>query len=365
MGSVEPERDAHAAAENQEPSTRARRMRILKAAASIALGVALLVGVLPRLADLSLVWDAVRTMTALELGALMLFSAWNILTYQFVMMSALPGLRLRHAFMTGQISTAVSNTVPAGALVGIGVTYAVLASFGHGSAAIARAAVLTGWWNTLVKLGLPVIALGLLAIQDENVNPGLLSGAAVGMATLVAAVVVLVLIVSSDPLARSIGRATGRFVTAVRRPFGGDAVTDWDEGFSTFRERSAGLLRHRWWLLTITTIVSHISLFWVLLAALRSLGVEPAAVTWQEALGAFAVVRLATALPITPGGIGLVEVGLSAALVIAGGSEPEVVAAVLVYRALTYVLQVILGLGSYVVWRADLKREQAAAQRSP
>jgi uncharacterized protein (TIRG00374 family) len=232
----------------------------------------------------------------------------------------------------------------------------VLASFGHRTAAIARAAVLTGWWNTLVKFGLPVVALGLLALQGNGVNPALLSGAVVGMVLLVGAIVMLLLIVSSDRLARLMGRFAGRIVTAVRRPFGGSPVTEWDEGFADFRRRSAGLLRHRWWILTVATVVSHISLFWVLLASLRNLGVGPDTVTWQEALGAFAFVRLATALPITPGGLGLVEVGMSAALVLAGGPEPAVVAAVLVYRALTYLLQVLLGLVSYFVWRADLRR---------
>ena len=56
-------------------------------------------------------------------------------------------------------------------------------------------------------------------------------------------------------------------------------------------------------------------------------------VTWVEALAAWGLVRLLTAVPITPGGLGVVELGLSAALVGFGGSNDEVVAAVLLYRA--------------------------------
>ncbi len=82
----------------------------------------------------------------------------------------------------------------------------------------------------------------------------------------------------------------------------------------------------------------------------------PGQVTWAEALGAFAFVRLATALPITPGGLGIVEVGMTAALVLAGGLESAVVAAVLVYRVLTYGLQVPLGMVSYAVWQRQLHR---------
>jgi uncharacterized protein (TIRG00374 family) len=335
---------------------RARRRRWVRGLASVALGWALLVGVLPRLADLAQVWDAVKGMTAAAILGLIVVSAWNILTYQFEMMAALPGLSWRDAFLTGQMATAVTNTVPAGALLGIGVIYAVLASFGHRTADIARAAVLTGWWTVLVKFALPVAALLLLAVQGASVNQALLSAAIVGLVLLTAAIAVLVAAASSDRLARLSGRIAQRAVNLTRRPFGAALVHDWEDRAVEFRCRSAGLLRRRWALLTLTTTVSQISLFWVLLASLRATGVGPEQVTWQEALGAFAFVTLATALPLTPGGFGLIEVGMAAALVLAGGDEPRVVAAVLVYRALTYLLQVGLGAGSYLIWRWEMRR---------
>ena len=48
---------------------------------------------------------------------------------------------------------------------------------------------------------------------------------------------------------------------------------------------------------------------------------------------------------------------MSAALVLAGGPESAVVAAVLIYRALTYLLQVVLGVVSYGVWRTLVRRQ--------
>jgi uncharacterized protein (TIRG00374 family) len=324
--------------------------RFLRAATSVAIGVGLLVGVLPRLADLGEVWDSVGTLTTSQIVLLLTLSAWNILTYQFVMVAALPGLRLSHAFLTGQISTAVTNTVPAGSLVGIGVTYAILSSFGHQGSAIALAAVLTGWWNTLVKFGLPVVALLVLSLQGD-VNEGMLSAAAAGLALLVGAVIVLVAVTTSERLARSAGRLLARIVSGIRRVFGRGPVVGWVDRFARFQERSAALLKRRWHWLSLATLISHLSLFALLLLSLRAMGVTVDQVTGAEALGAFAIVRLATALPITPGGIGVVEVGMAAALVVAGGEEAAVVAAVLVYRALTYLLQVALGVVSYGLWR--------------
>ena len=70
-------------------------------------------------------------------------------------------------------------------------------------------------------------------------------------------------------------------------------------------------------------MVSHLSLFFVLLHALRHMDVTSQQVGWAEALGAFTLIRLVTALPVTPGGLGLVELGLTAALVLAGDGNPE------------------------------------------
>ncbi len=82
------------------------------------------------------------------------------------------------------------------------------------------------------------------------------------------------------------------------------------------------------------------------------MGVAADTVTGPEAFAAFALVRLVTAVPITPGNLGIVEVGLTAALAVAGGEESLVVAAVLIYRALSYLLQIPLGLVAYVIWRS-------------
>jgi hypothetical protein len=69
----------------------------------------------------------------------------------------------------------------------------------------------------------------------------------------------------------------------------------------------------------------------VLLACLRASGLPQAQVPWQASLAAFAFVRLLSALPITPGGIGVVETGLTAGLAVghAPAEAAKVAAAVL------------------------------------
>src|SRR6185437_10536843 len=120
-----------------------------------------------------------------------------------------------------------------------------------------------------------------------------------------------------------------------------------------FRDRAAGLVAARGWRITATTTASNLALWLVLLASVRGLGLSQSAVPWQTALAAFAFVRLLTVLPITPGGAGITELGLVGALAASAGHghAAQVTAAVLLFRAVTYLLPIPAGALACLGWR--------------
>ena len=134
-----------------------RRKRVVQALISIAVVVGIFVGVMPQIADYSDVWTTILSLSWLETTTLALVALWNLATYWFVLVAALPGLRLREAAVVNQASTAVSNSLPGGGAIGVGVTLAMLTSWGFRVSAIARSALVTGIWNNFVKLGMPVV----------------------------------------------------------------------------------------------------------------------------------------------------------------------------------------------------------------
>ena len=328
-----------------------RWLRLLGVVVPFAMVAALLAGVLPAMADFGEVWDAIQSLTWLETTSLLVAAGWNIITYQLIILAALPGLTLLKAFVVGQISTAVTNTLPAGSAIGVGVTYAMFSSLGFSTGSIAIASVVTGLWNTFVKLALPVVALALLTFQGRS-NAALRSASLIGVVVLIGAIGLLTLIMSSERSARRAGERIGAIASRLVRPFKRVPFEQWGAGFVRFRSQSIDLLLRRWHLITLATVLSQLSLFALLLLSLRHMGVSADTITAAEALAAFAVVRLVTAIPITPGNLGIVEVGLTAALVLAGGDESLVVAAVLIYRALSFLLQVPLGLAAFIIWRS-------------
>ena len=212
---------------------------------------------------------------------------------------------------------------------------------------------------------MPIFAVTLLALSGGATTASV-TAAVIGVVVLAGSVVVFALILRSEILARAVGDRIGRIVSRVRRVLGRSPVEQWGDAALGFRRRTIGLLRTRWLGLTVATLVSHGSLYIVLLVTLRHVGVGQQALGWIDALVAFAIVRLVSALPVTPGGVGIVEAGLSIALTVAatGPVDAQIVAAVLVFRAVTYFLPIPLGAVAYVVWRRNRTWRKSPAERA-
>jgi uncharacterized protein (TIRG00374 family) len=262
-----------------------------------------------------------------------------------------------------QSTTAVSNAIPGGGAIAVGLTYTMMSSWGFSRSRTTLSVVVTGIWNTFIKLGMPILALALLALQGQA-GAGRTAAALLGLAGLVAAVVVFALVLRSQPFAARAGIACGRLASKLLAVFKRAPVHGWDLAVVKWRSRVIGLVRHRWLALSVSTVVSHVSLFVVLLVALRATGVPSADVGWAEALAVFAFARLVTAIPLTPGGVGVVELALIAGLTQAGGADANIVAAVLLFRLLTYVLPIIIGALTYVYWRKNTSWHDSAPPMS-
>jgi putative heme transporter len=334
-------------AQRDPPSRRRLVVRVVLAVAVVAL---VYLGLLPKLVDVGQVWATLRAMTWLELATLAAAAAWNLVSYLLPQLAALPGLTLGQAVLESHASTAVGNLLPVGQAVGLGVTWRFYTSYGFAPGPITLSLLVQGVWNNFVKLGMPIVALGLLVATGDAAGE-LAPAAAVGLVLFVLALAGFAFGLTGERRAARLGGALAGAAARLRRLVGRPGRPDWARGAVAFRAQAVTLLRRRWHWLTATTLLSHLSLFLVLLLALRHVGVAESEVSWVEALAAFALVRLLSAFPITPGGLGVVELGLAAALVLAGGDEAQVVAAVLVFRVLTFVLPIPIGGLTWWLWR--------------
>lgn len=346
--------------------SRARRHGKRALGGALGIGVIALVFfvLLPRIASYREVLDAVSGLTWrdwLALGAAVIV---NIVTFAPPWMAALPGLRFWHALVVTQAATAAASIVPGGEAVGIGVSVGMLRKWGFRREDVALATILVTVWNVFAKIGFPLLAVGLLTIEggaDDTLS--LLAPIAfVALLFLSAAVVAAFW---SEAQARRIGGWAGRAIAPALRLLRRQPPVEWGASVVRFRRRALKLLRRRWPWLTLATAVGHLSTFALLLVLLRALGVPADEISVVEAFAAWSLVRLLTVIPITPGGLGVIELGLTTALLAFGGSNADVVAAVLLYRLLTWLPTLAVGLPSAFVWRrlnpAEFASERDAA----
>ena len=335
--SLDPEQEAP----THGPRRSTRRIALTLIGALFA--VATFAYFLPEIADYRDVWGVLEDLTWPAILSLVGATILNLVTFAPPWQVVLPRLSFRDALALSQISTAISIVVPAGAAVGIVGSYGVLRRWGFPPRDIRRAVALVSIGNQFANLSYPVVAVFLLTVFGGE-SALLATAAFVGVAILGVAAAAFALVLASDRTASDIGdlaaRATNWIRSKLRRP----PVAWGGASFEAFRRDTVDLLRRRWHVLVLATYAGSLAVFLVLLVSLRACDVPGAQVSLVEAFAAWSLARLLGSVPITPGGIGIVELGLAGALIGFGGSNDGVVAAVLVFRFLTIAPTLALGL---------------------
>lgn len=305
----------------EEVGTRqpARPVRVLIYAGGVIAGVAALWLVLPLVSGAP--WRAVAaTVTAIPpaaLAFLLVLWAAGLLAHTLTLTAALPGLTHRRALLLSLTGSAVANVLPLGGAAGVALNYRMTRRWGFTSSGFASYTVVTNLWDVLAKLVLPVLLLPLL-ISGLPVGHGLSRAITIAAVALPVVAGTAALILARPRMLMRLGWRVERIRTA-----------------------AASVVVSAWRRLSIGIALYTLLLFGLLTACLTVTG---AAAPLPVVLLAFCAERLATLVGITPGGLGLVEVGLAGALMLSPGADPAGVAAgVLLYRALTFGLEIPVG----------------------
>ena len=325
---------------------------ILRTAGSVALVAAIFGFALPHFASYGSVWASMHAMAWPQALVVAVAAAASMASTWIMICSVLPSIRVREAAVVNLGSNAVANSLPAGGALAMGVSWAMLSSWGVSTAEYVLYTLVSGIWNVFARLGLPVVAL-LVLVTVRPPGAGLIAAAAVGLALLAAMAAGLSLLMRSESFAFRAGRALQLTLVTACRLVRRQASFDVPGSLLGFRDRAGALIAARGWRITAATAASNLTLWLVLLACLRGVGLSQAQVPWQTSLAAFAFVRLLTVLPITPGGLGITELGLIATLAVGAGHQAtaQVTAAVLLYRAVTYLPPIPLGAIACLIWR--------------
>ncbi len=316
--------------------------------------------VLPQFGDYGQAWTAIQGMSALALGILVVMTIVNIIVYVWPYQAAIPGIKYRPAFVIRQTSFMISNVVPLGGAFGLAVQYSMLGFYSVGAAEATAGIGITSIWNTFVTLSLPIFAsLGLVVIGQAQ--GAAFAIAAVGLVVIGIAVWIFAAILRSEDTARKVGQWGENIVDWLYGLFKKEPTFDVVAEVLHFRESTVGVISDGWLKITATSYLQQFMQFMILWAAVFAIqGGANAPVTFLEAFAAFAFGRLTTFIPLPPGGLGTADAAMTAILVAFGAANNDALAAVMVWRALTYFPQVIIGIGTFLYYRHKQSKVQPA-----
>jgi uncharacterized membrane protein YbhN (UPF0104 family) len=283
----------------------------------------------------------VRPLAAVAM-ALLLMS--GLFSYTWVLTGSLPGLTHLQGLKANAVSSLVSNVLPLGAAVGFAMHFLMYRSWGFRRREISSSLLVTGLWNVLARIALPVIGCLVLVAGPVDAPDIVVKGAFLAGALGTAVLVVAGLMVFSDTVADRVVRVVETVSGWVGR---GTRLRRVEHLVADQRRRVESVVRAGGWEMTLGMAGQFAMLFGLYWIAARSVGLD---LPVPELVAAYTFRQLLTAVAITPGGLGVTEVGTAGLLVLLGGSPGAASATALLYAIYAHLVVVPLGITALLAW---------------
>jgi uncharacterized protein (TIRG00374 family) len=309
---------------------------IVKRAALLAVTAGSLYLLAPALLNVFGAWDRLEDINPLWFPAMLGLQAGSYACMWGVQRVA---LRTREwgPVVTSQLaSNAFGRVVPGGVAASGALQYAMLTRAGIPTAAAASGMTASSVLVFATLCALPVLAVPAV-LGGAPVDPGLARAAVIGAGVFVLMFALGAACVFFDRPLLVIGRAAQGIRNRVRRD---DRRTDLPKRLLQERDVVMEVLGRKWWQALLFSIGRWLLDFMTLLAALNAVGAHPRP---SLVLLAFFAAQLLGTLPLTPGGLGFVEAGLTGTLALAGVSASQAVLATLAYRLVSFWLPIPAG----------------------
>ena len=252
----------------------------------------------------------------------------------------------------------ITLIMPGGAAVGAAVQFRMLAVSGMDTGSTVGGLAAFSLLGVGGLLALPAFALPVILLGAPT-NRGLENAAFLGAAAFVAFAGLGAVVLAYDAPLRWAGRWIQRlrnWVLRKRPPLEG-----LDQTLLAQRNDIRAVLGRQWWQALLLSAGRLAFDYLCLLAALRATGSHPRP---SLILVAYAVAGIVGMIPVTPGGLGLVEASLTGLLVLAEVNSSQAVLATLAYRLASYWLPLCAGPVAYGLFRFRYRSRPSSPQPS-
>ena len=261
------------------------------------------------------------------------------------------------AVATAQVtSNSISKIVPGGSPVGAAFQFGMLADAGIDRARVGAGTAAASLINFATLFALPVLAIPAI-VGGVAVARGLWRAAWLGVGVFVLLVAGGAALLLFDGPIDWVARTIQRLHNLLRRS---TPIVDLPERLTAERDAVRSTLGARWGQAVLRSAGNVLFDYLALLAALVASGARPRA---SLVLLAYVAAVVLGSIPITPGGLGFVEAGLAAMLVLAGVPAAQATLATLAYRLVSYWLPILAGPVAYALFRRRVVGHGPAADR--
>lgn len=285
---------------------------------------------------------------------LALVAVWwaGLCSHSLVLTASLPGLTPRRAIGLNLAGSSVANTVPLGGAISVALTAAMASSWGFETRAFATFLTVSTVANLAVRLLAGALGtIWLLAVWHGTTVADSVGSLAAVVALVLAALAACLL---SDRTSARLGAAWAAVrLRSLRSTAATSARAQAALGAVRVRHQVLHVGLRSWRRLSLG-MVTYVALLGLLLdLVLRALGTP---LPWGLVLATAAVERLVTAVPVTPGGVGVAELALAGCLSLGGVPAADAAAAALLYRVFTHVVEIPGGLLVTGTWSLGHRR---------
>jgi len=320
------------------------RRRIVTRVVLLLVAAVSLYLLLPKVLDVFSSWPQLRGIDPLWFSLAVFFEALSYIAL-WTLQRITIGTRSWLAVGTSQLAAnAAGSIIPGGGAAAGALQYGMLVRAGIQGDRILSGLAASAAATTAAVFALPVVA-SVAGIGGAAAPDGLQRVAYIGAAAfvLLGLVIVTAFVWDRPLLAVARGaRAAGGWVH--RR----EKLEDLPERLIRQRDGISAAVRVHPVLAALAALGKWGFDFLVLIAVLEALSVKPEP---SLVLLAYAAASLLALIPLTPGGLGFVEAGLTGLLVLAGVNAGAAAAATLAYRLVSYWLPLPVGLVAYWVGR--------------
>ena len=357
MTGHEPSEGVFAPSAPPKRSSQDTKRSLIAVGVAIAIVIFIFGFVLPQVIDYETVFEVLKSLEPQDYLIMIAAGLFLYVPEGALYATLMPGMGLRRGMSAWVGSTAVSTTIPGADLV---VRYGMYRSWGYTVEQTMLGIVLSGLFDNIVKFSLPsiaVLAFLLLGVGDLGDFVWI---AVIALAVLIVMTVVIVGMVRSESFTQWLAAKAQTLANWGLGKIKRDPVDGLTNKVIGFRDLAIDIVRDRGARAMFFSTAGKLWAFVMLTLALRIVGLDSEILSLGQIFIVWVIVLMITAIPITPGGVGIAAVAYIFFFTQAIGSEySDVIAAgIVLFRLAQWFMPIPIGWVSVGLWRRQITKGQ-------